>query len=440
MVRAAGLAVCILFSIGCQRETFFCDTPEDCSSGGGGGACESTGYCSFPDPECDTGRRYGDLAPSGLAGTCVPRMSDTEGSGGADPTSGSSTGPSDPTLADPTSSSTSDASTTEPPSESSTSTSGGESSSTDDTPACCDASCSVCGDACQSEVLDSTDEGEALAVVVVGTTLVWTTGYAREVHTIDLTSGESTLLTTANETITNVATDGEHLYYLSYGDGVVRRISLTTGAQGIVTDANDAEPESQFEAGFGQIVLDDSHVYFALANPSKNVGGGAFRAPKNPIADQAPERIGTLERPVGIGVDEESIYISDQATDALYRFDKGAPEDGVTMHEITFPGHLFVTQPDVYGTGSGRVFRIPKDGSPPLQLATTGGEILGITGDGEHVYVSDIQAGSVTRISMFDTEPPVQIATSPGARGIATDCNHVYWCENGSLSVLRQPK
>ena len=56
------------------------------------------------------------------------------------------------------------------------------------------------------------------------------------------------------------------------------------------------------------------------------------------------------------------------------------------------------------------------------------------------MYFSDIQAGSVTRVSMFDTEPPVQIATSPGAWGIATDCSHVYWCENSSLSVLRQPK
>ena len=179
------------------------------------------------------------------------------------------------------------------------------------------------------------------------------------------TSGESTLLTTANETITNVATDGEHLYYLSYGDGVVRRINLTTGAQGIVTDANDAEGAISFEAGFGQIVLDDSDVYFALANPSKTTGGGAFRAPKNPVEDQPPERIGTLERPVGIGVDEESIYISDQATDALFRFDKGDLEGGVTMHEITLPGHIFVTQPDVYATGSGESSAFPKMAAPP---------------------------------------------------------------------------
>ncbi len=74
MLREVALAVCVLLGAGCQQETFFCDTPEDCASEGGGGACESTGYCSFPDPQCDTGRRYGDLAPSGLAGTCFPRV------------------------------------------------------------------------------------------------------------------------------------------------------------------------------------------------------------------------------------------------------------------------------------------------------------------------------------------------------------------------------
>lgn len=165
MVRAAALAACILLGSGCQRETFFCDTPEDCTSEDGGGACESTGYCSFPDPECDTGRRYGELAPSGLA---------------------------------------------------------------------------------------------------------------------DI---------------------------------------------------------------------------------------------------------------------------------------------------------------DVYATGAGGALtRVPKDGSPSSLLVTTGGDILGITGDEANVYVTDLQADSVTRVSLFDTEAPAQIATSPGAWGIATDCNNVYWCENGSLSVLRQPK
>ena len=36
------------------------------------GVCQADGNCSFPDPACDSGFRYGDDADSGVAGTCVP--------------------------------------------------------------------------------------------------------------------------------------------------------------------------------------------------------------------------------------------------------------------------------------------------------------------------------------------------------------------------------
>ncbi len=442
MVRAVGLATCIVLGSGCTQETFFCDTPEDCASEGGGGACESTGYCSFPDPECDTGRRYGDLAPSGLAGTCVPQTADTDGSTGVGPTSISSTSDSSTSASDTTlSETTSTAETTVTPPDSSTSTGDAESSSTGAPPECCDASCSTCGDACESEVLGSTDSGEALAVAVVGTTLFWTTGYNREVFAVDLTTGDSTLLAVADNTITNIATDDEHLYFLSFGNSVVTRIDLTTGAQNVVANVSDANGGIDFEAGFGQIVLDDSDVYFALVDPLQKTNGGAFRAPKEADEDQPPERIGMLQRPIGIGIDEDSVYVTDLVEEALIRFDKAALDSsGTEMLELNAAGHIYVADTAVYATGDGQVTRVPKDGSPPQLLATTDGNIRGITGDEQHVYFTDYQAQSVTRISLFDTEAPVQIASSPGAWGIALDCSHVYWCENGTLSVLGQAK
>ena len=47
--------------------SFACQDNEDC----GDGICEVTGYCSFTDDSCASGRRYGDLAEQGLAGQCV---------------------------------------------------------------------------------------------------------------------------------------------------------------------------------------------------------------------------------------------------------------------------------------------------------------------------------------------------------------------------------
>jgi len=54
---------------GCLRQTEFkCATSADCT--GTGGVCEGTGFCSFADPGCSGGQRYGDYAGS-YSNKCV---------------------------------------------------------------------------------------------------------------------------------------------------------------------------------------------------------------------------------------------------------------------------------------------------------------------------------------------------------------------------------
>lgn len=48
-------------------DPFVCTDDASCS----GGVCQPTGYCSFDDPECASGQRYGAHAPAQIAGTCV---------------------------------------------------------------------------------------------------------------------------------------------------------------------------------------------------------------------------------------------------------------------------------------------------------------------------------------------------------------------------------
>jgi cysteine-rich repeat protein len=102
-------------------DTFNCSSDAQCVQGSESGFCEATGYCSFPDDACDSGRRYGALAGGGLAGTCV-------GEAGTDASS-VGTGP------EPSSSASSPSSSTPDPSTSSAeSTSEVGPSSTDDPP------------------------------------------------------------------------------------------------------------------------------------------------------------------------------------------------------------------------------------------------------------------------------------------------------------------
>lgn len=66
---AAGIGLSLL---GCVRfDLFGCADSSQCVLNGLSGQCEASGYCSFADPDCDSGSRYSEHAPSELAHQCV---------------------------------------------------------------------------------------------------------------------------------------------------------------------------------------------------------------------------------------------------------------------------------------------------------------------------------------------------------------------------------
>lgn len=90
MVAGTGVGLVLgLLMGGCPQGTFSCSDDTQCEGGEGEGRCEIDGYCSFPDGECPSGRRYGEHASSGIAGECVDPQT-AQGSGG--PGSGPDTG------------------------------------------------------------------------------------------------------------------------------------------------------------------------------------------------------------------------------------------------------------------------------------------------------------------------------------------------------------
>ncbi len=94
--RASGIGL-VLGLLGCSGGSVFqCEEAGQCQRDGASGTCEADGYCSFPDEICDSGRRYGDLAPAGLAGTCVPVETDSEATDTMAGVTGASTNPMPP--------------------------------------------------------------------------------------------------------------------------------------------------------------------------------------------------------------------------------------------------------------------------------------------------------------------------------------------------------
>ena len=79
------VALVALVTGGCVKlDSFACAQSSECQNGDLLGTCEPAGLCSFPDPMCPSGKKYGELAGE-QSGQCV-------GDGGS-----SSSGASSPT-------------------------------------------------------------------------------------------------------------------------------------------------------------------------------------------------------------------------------------------------------------------------------------------------------------------------------------------------------
>ncbi|HET6583521.1 MAG TPA: hypothetical protein VFG69_08735, partial [Nannocystaceae bacterium] len=69
LVVGAALAAGVACGFG---GAFACEDDDECNGNAGAGVCQASGYCSFPDDDCDSGQRYGEHVPGDLAGDCVP--------------------------------------------------------------------------------------------------------------------------------------------------------------------------------------------------------------------------------------------------------------------------------------------------------------------------------------------------------------------------------
>src|SRR5262249_24194272 len=78
-----GLVASIASTTACLRTTaFVCSGDQSCTENGKTGRCEpSTSYCSYPDPGCAGGSRYGNAAGA-LSNQCVGGGTGSDGGGG----------------------------------------------------------------------------------------------------------------------------------------------------------------------------------------------------------------------------------------------------------------------------------------------------------------------------------------------------------------------
>lgn len=74
-----GALVVALGPSGCAIPAYTCENDGQCAAEPSGGRCEADHLCSYPDAECDSGRRYGEFAGD-RSRTCVDGVGTSSGS------------------------------------------------------------------------------------------------------------------------------------------------------------------------------------------------------------------------------------------------------------------------------------------------------------------------------------------------------------------------
>jgi len=70
-IRALAIGV-VVGALGCvNHNPYNCASSTQCVLAGESGRCEPQGFCSFVDPQCESGQRFEPKAGGGLGGTCV---------------------------------------------------------------------------------------------------------------------------------------------------------------------------------------------------------------------------------------------------------------------------------------------------------------------------------------------------------------------------------
>lgn len=115
-MKLLAIILASLASVGCTRvDTFKCTRSDECTLAGVAGVCEPAGLCSFPDPDCPSGKAFGELAGD-QADRCVDVEGTTDPTTTADPsTTTDPTTTTNPTTTTAPSTTTDPTTTADPP-------------------------------------------------------------------------------------------------------------------------------------------------------------------------------------------------------------------------------------------------------------------------------------------------------------------------------------
>jgi len=230
-----------------------------------------------------------------------------------------------------------------------------------------------------------------------------------------------------------IAVDGQTVFVTESSSYFFRTFSKRVPAKGLPPAAGSLQIECTHPS---QMLLDGSTLYCLDAE----YGTVAAR----PKGAGRPSKLATFTQgyrnPGYLASDREAIYATHQLFHTITRVAKsgGAKKTLYTDPEQGGPGPIAVDDRSIYvhRARDGSLVRLSKKGGEPSVLARGEGRAFALALDATHAYWGEYDGGRVLRVAKDGSQPLEVLAEGQdGPRGVAVDRTHVYWVAaiDGSL-------
>ena len=271
-------------------------------------------------------------------------------------------------------------------------------------------------------------------IAAIDDQVFWASGSFGELRRYDLSTGEALLLGTFDHALTALAVNDEAVFYGSRSSShpIIGRVDRVSGEATVLSSF-----DGSLNTGAGQLVLDDTHLYFSVSDGAEEGNGGVFRLG---LVDGVQELVAATDFAPGVGVDDDTVYFTDDTNarvKALAKADIGAGASPTELALALYPGELFVGEQYLYYASSTGLDRISKDGGDFTRLLETTEVVFSIAGDEAHVYAVIPNENRIVRVERGTSEPEVVVLPEDG-HTIALTCNSIVWTQGSAL--LLRPK
>ena len=297
----------------------------------------------------------------------------------------------------------------------------------------------LCDDGrCQAVTL-SDSNAETIDLVVVGDTVVYSSGYGSQILSVPVAGGLTSVVvdhtqytcpTTDACATTQLVTDGSRVYWTQFNGSEIWSVDPAVGTP----SAHAVATTEGYTAAFGRLAVDGQSLFWITERDDVNVVPGAVWTADKDGVDEAAVGFEPGGAPYAIAVDDADVYFTDREGGVVRRVPRDSfgttptPDDVVTgigdLMDIALDGD------EVYFADGANVFSVPKQGGVPSPVGSGLSRAWDVAIDGDHVYWTDQNTAAgvgIIRRAPLGGGLTEDLADDHNPQSLAIGCDAVYY-------------